>query len=75
VVPGRPEALAVEAKLIDAGTWSRYLEVATEPGAEIFTQAPVLSTVGLDARIGTRSDPAWNDPELEVVAPGGSAWA
>jgi fumarylacetoacetate (FAA) hydrolase family protein len=47
--------------------WSQYLEVAIGPDAEIFTKAPVLSTVGWGAEIGIRSDSSWNNPEPEVV--------
>ncbi|MEC3911578.1 fumarylacetoacetate hydrolase family protein [Sphingobium sp. CR2-8] len=67
VVPGSPEAAALKAALIEDGLWSQYLEVAIGPDAEVFTKAPVLSTVGLGADIGIRSDSTWNNPEPEVV--------
>jgi fumarylacetoacetate (FAA) hydrolase family protein len=67
VVPGTPEAAALKAALTDEGLWSQYLEVAIGPDAEIFTKAPVLSTVGWGADIGVRSDSSWNNPEPEVV--------
>jgi fumarylacetoacetate (FAA) hydrolase family protein len=67
VVPGSAEAAALKAALIDEGVWSQYLEVAIGPDAEVFTKAPVLSTVGADAAIGVRSDSSWNNPEPEVV--------
>src|SRR5690606_19033496 len=58
---------ALKAALIEDGLWSQYLEVAIGPDAEIFTKAPVLSTVGWGAEIGVRSDSDWNNPEPEVV--------
>ena len=67
VVPGTPEAAALKQALIDDGLWSQYLEVAIGPDAEIFTKAPVLSTVGHGADIGVRSDSSWNNPEPEIV--------
>jgi fumarylacetoacetate (FAA) hydrolase family protein len=41
--------------------------VAIGPDAEIFTKAPLLSSVGWGADIGVRSDSGWNNPEPEVV--------
>ena len=67
VVPGSEEAQRLKAVLIEEGMWSQYLEVAIGPDAEIFTKAPVLSTVGWGAEIGIRSDSSWNNPEPEVV--------
>jgi fumarylacetoacetate (FAA) hydrolase family protein len=67
VVPGTDEAAALKAALIEDGLWSQYLEVAIGPDAEIFTKAPVLSTVGPGAQIGIRSDSTWNNPEPEIV--------
>ena len=67
VVPGSREAAELKQALIDAGMWSQYLEVAIGPDAEVFSKAPVLSTVGAGAEIGVRSDSAWNNPEPEVV--------
>jgi fumarylacetoacetate (FAA) hydrolase family protein len=67
VVPGTDEAAALKAALIEDDLWSQYLEVAIGPDAEVFTKAPVLSTVGLGAEIGIRSDSTWNNPEPEVV--------
>jgi len=67
VVPGSPEAASLKAALIDEGGWSQYLEVAIGPDAEVFTKAPVLSTVGWGEEIGVRSDSTWNNPEPEVV--------
>ncbi|MDC7810978.1 fumarylacetoacetate hydrolase [Sphingomonas koreensis] len=67
VVPGSADAAKLKAVLIDAGMWSQYLEVAIGPDAEVFTKAPVLSSVGWGAEIGIRSDSSWNNPEPEVV--------
>ncbi|PAX06821.1 fumarylacetoacetate hydrolase family protein [Sphingomonas lenta] len=67
VVPGSDEAAALKAALIAEGLWSQYLEVAIGPDAEVFTKAPVLSTVGWGDEIGVRSDSTWNNPEPEVV--------
>jgi fumarylacetoacetate (FAA) hydrolase family protein len=67
VVPGSDEAQRLKNVLIQEGMWSQYLEVAIGPDAEIFTKAPVLSTVGWGAEIGIRSDSSWNNPEPEVV--------
>jgi fumarylacetoacetate (FAA) hydrolase family protein len=67
VVPGSPEAARLKAVLIEDAMWSQYLEVAIGPDAEIFTKAPILSTVGWGAQIGVRSDSSWNNPEPEVV--------
>ena len=67
VKPGSREAADLKAALIDAGMWSQYLEVAIGPDAEVFTKAPVLSTVGWGAEVGIRSDSSWNNPEPEIV--------
>ena len=67
VKPGSPEALRLKEALIADGLWSQYLEVAIGPDAEVFTKAPVLSSVGHGDWIGIRADSAWNNPEPEVV--------
>jgi fumarylacetoacetate (FAA) hydrolase family protein len=67
VVPGSDDATRLKAALIEDGMWSQYLEVAIGPDAEIFTKAPILSTVGWGAEIGIRSDSHWNNPEPEIV--------
>ena len=67
VKPGSSEAAELKAALIDAGMWSQYLEVAIGPDAEVFTKAPVLSTIGWGAEVGIRSDSSWNNPEPEIV--------
>jgi len=67
LVPGSPEAGGLKTLLVEKGLWSQYLEVGIGPDAEVFTKAPVLSTVGTAADVGIRSDSAWNNPEPEVV--------
>ncbi len=67
VKPGSPEAARLKVALTADGLWSQYLEVAIGPDAEIFTKAPVLSSVGWGDDIGVRSDSTWNNPEPEVV--------
>lgn len=67
VIPGSEDAERLKRALIEAGMWSQYLEVAIGPDAEVFTKAPVLSTIGWGAKIGVRSDSSWNNPEPEVV--------
>jgi len=67
VVPGSNEAAALKAVLIEEGLWSQYLEVAIGPDAEVFSKAPVLSTVGWGQPVGVRSDSSWNNPEPEIV--------
>jgi fumarylacetoacetate (FAA) hydrolase family protein len=67
VQPGSPAAERLKAALVAEGLWSQYLEVAIGPDAEVFTKAPVLSSVGWGAQIGIRSDSQWNNPEPEIV--------
>ncbi len=67
VKPGSAAAAAAKALLIEAGMWSQYLEVGIGPDPEIFTKAPVLSSVGPGAEIGVLSRSSWNNPEPEVV--------
>jgi len=67
VKPGSPESVKLKAALIADGLWSQYLEVAIGPDAEIFTKAPVLSSMGWGELIGIRSDSSWNNPEPEIV--------
>ncbi|HAG57867.1 MAG TPA: fumarylacetoacetate hydrolase, partial [Arthrobacter bacterium] len=49
------------------GLWSQYLEVGIGPDPEVFTKAPVLSSVGLGAGIGIPAFSSWNNPEPELV--------
>ena len=67
VKPGSADAVKLKVALIADGLWSQYLEVAIGPDAEIFTKAPILSSVGWGDYIGIRSDSHWNNPEPEVV--------
>lgn len=67
VKPGSASAARLKAALIEDGLWSQYLEVAIGPDAELFTKAPVLSSVGWGDYIGVRSDSTWNNPEPEIV--------
>lgn len=65
--PGSEEARNVKAVLIEQGMWSQYLEVGIGPDPEVFTKAPVLSSVGFGARIGIPHFSTWNNPEPELV--------
>ena len=67
VKPGSEAAVRLKDVLIADGLWSQYLEVAIGKDAEIFTKAPVLSSVGWGDWVGVRADSAWNNPEPEVV--------
>jgi fumarylacetoacetate (FAA) hydrolase family protein len=67
VRPGSPEAAAAKQVLLAEGLWSQYLEVGIGPDPEVFTKAPVLSSVGLGAGIGIPSFSSWNNPEPELV--------
>jgi len=65
--PGSPEAASLKQALIEDGLWSQYLEVAIGPDAEMFSKAPVLSSVGWGAEVGIRSGSTWNNPEPEIA--------
>lgn len=65
--PGSQDAERVKSILISEGLWSQYLEVGIGPDPEIFTKAPVLSSVGAGAAIGILERSTWNNPEPEVV--------
>lgn len=67
VKPGSEQAMALKALLIEQGMWSQYLEVGIGPDAEVFTKAPVLSSVGSGNLIGVHPGSQWNNPEPEVV--------
>jgi fumarylacetoacetate (FAA) hydrolase family protein len=67
VKPGSPQADRLKSVLIEHGLWSQYLEVGIGPDAEVFTKAPVLSSVGTGAEIGIHAQSAWNNPEPEIV--------
>jgi fumarylacetoacetate (FAA) hydrolase family protein len=65
--PGSTQALQLKELLIQKGLWSQYLEVGIGPDAEVFTKAPVLSSVGAGAHIGIHPGSVWNNPEPEIV--------
>jgi fumarylacetoacetate (FAA) hydrolase family protein len=65
--PGSAEAANAKRVLMDQGLWSQYLEVGIGPDPEVFTKAPVLSSVGLGAQVGIPSFSSWNNPEPELV--------
>lgn len=67
LVPGSHDARRLRRYLQDQGLWSQYLEVGIGPDAEVFTKAPVLSTVGTAVDVGVSEISAWNNPEPEVV--------
>ncbi|MEM7359044.1 MAG: fumarylacetoacetate hydrolase family protein [Pseudomonadota bacterium] len=65
--PGSEQAMALKDILQKQGLWSQYLEVGIGPYAEVFTKAPVLSSVGAGAEIGIHEISTWNNPEPETV--------
>src|SRR3984885_1897790 len=65
--PGSPEAMKLREVLISQQAWSQYLEVGIGPDAEVFTKAPVLSSVGTGMDAGLHPKSTWNNPEPEVV--------
>src|SRR5664279_1153300 len=67
IKPGSPAAMELKAALVNAGAWSQYLEVGIGPDAEIFTKAPVLSSVGHNMEVGIHPQSSWNNPEPEIV--------
>jgi len=67
LTPGSPEAMEVKKALIEEGLWSQYLEVGIGPDAEVFTKAPVMSSVGTGAHVGIHPMSSWNNPEPEAV--------
>ena len=76
IKPGSIEARRVEEQLRQQGLWSQYLEVGIGPDAEIFTKAPVLSSVGYGQYVGVHPASEWSNPEPEavlVVNPAGNA--
>lgn len=65
--PGSEEAQEVKKVLSGQGMWSQYLEVGLGPDPEVFTKAPVLSSVGFGSRVGIPGFSLWNNPEPELV--------
>jgi fumarylacetoacetate (FAA) hydrolase family protein len=67
IEPGSAEAGRLKELLVGEGRWSQYLEVGIGPDPEIFTKAPVLSSVGCGQSVGVLSRSVWNNPEPEAV--------
>ncbi|MGK3955412.1 fumarylacetoacetate hydrolase family protein [Arthrobacter sp. R4] len=67
VRPGSEQAREAKRLLGAQGMWSQYLEVGLGPDPEVFTKAPVLSSVGFGADVGIPSFSSWNNPEPELV--------
>ncbi len=67
VKPGTPAAQRVKEVFVAEGLWSQYLEVGLGPHPEVFTKAPVLSSVGYGAHVGIPHFSSWNNPEPELV--------
>jgi fumarylacetoacetate (FAA) hydrolase family protein len=65
--PGSAEAMRLKQILIEQNAWSQYLEVGIGPDAEVFTKAPVMSSVGTGMDAGLHPKSTWNNPEPEVV--------
>jgi len=65
--PGSAEAMHLKEVLVAQQAWSQYLEVGIGPDAEVFTKAPVLSSVGTGMDAGLHPKSTWNNPEPEVV--------
>ena len=65
--PGSAEAMRLKQALIEHNAWSQYLEVGIGPDAEVFTKAPVMSSVGAGMDAGLHPKSTWNNPEPEVV--------
>jgi fumarylacetoacetate (FAA) hydrolase family protein len=67
IEPGSAEAGRLKTLLVGEGRWSQYLEVGIGADPEIFTKAPVLSSVGCGQSIGVLARSVWNNPEPEAV--------
>jgi len=65
--PGSAQAMRLKQVLTDQNAWSQYLEVGIGPDAEVFTKAPVMSSVGTGMDAGLHPKSTWNNPEPEVV--------
>ncbi|MGC5615102.1 fumarylacetoacetate hydrolase family protein [Georgenia sp. Z1491] len=65
--PGSPEALAALEVLRENGLWSQYLQVGLGTHPEVFTKAPILSSVGHGSDVGIAGISTWNNPEPELV--------
>jgi fumarylacetoacetate (FAA) hydrolase family protein len=67
IKPGSPEALDIRQRLMEQGLWSQYLEVGLGSDPEVFTKAPILSSVGTLSDIGISRMSNWSNPEPELV--------
>ena len=67
VVPGSAAAAELKSRLLRDSLWSQYLEVGLGPDPEVFTKAPVLSSVGSLSHVGIPEFSQWNNPEPELV--------
>lgn len=67
LLPGSIAAESLKRALIKEGLWSQYLEVGIGPDPEVFTKAPVLSSVGHRASVGIVRASNWSNPEPELV--------
>ncbi len=67
IKPGSNTANKLKVALQEKGYWSQYLEVGIGPDAEVFTKAPVLSSVGIGADVGIHPGSSWNNPEPEAI--------
>jgi fumarylacetoacetate (FAA) hydrolase family protein len=67
VRPGSEEAFAVLEVMRENGLWSQYLQVGLGAHPEVFTKAPVLSSVGHGWDIGIAEISTWNNPEPELA--------
>ncbi|SDL94671.1 fumarylacetoacetate hydrolase family protein [Arthrobacter sp. ok362] len=65
--PGSEQAQEAKKVLTAQGMWSQYLEVGLGPDPEVFTKAPVLSSVGYGNGIDIPGFSSWNNPEPELV--------
>jgi fumarylacetoacetate (FAA) hydrolase family protein len=65
--PGSEGAMRLKQVLVDQQAWSQYLEVGIGPDAEVFTKAPVMSSVGTGMDAGLHPKSTWNNPEPELV--------
>lgn len=65
--PGSEAALAALEVLRENGLWSQYLQVGLGTYPEVFTKAPVLSSVGHACDIGIAEISSWNNPEPELA--------
>jgi fumarylacetoacetate (FAA) hydrolase family protein len=67
LLPGSPQATALEELMRREGLWSQYMEVGIGPYAEVFTKCPVLASIGPGAPAGINALSSWNNPEPEIV--------